>query len=99
MYIIENELLPAMTVQRGQHVPVVGCRTFFSRPISMFVFDILQIPSGCIQICSGSSASICTPLATGLCEVPAALRKLAWKMLPVFFPENEGSRFARNICA
>jgi len=27
----------------------------------MFVFDILQIPGGCIQICSGCIASTCTP--------------------------------------
>jgi hypothetical protein len=29
--------------------------------ISMFVFDILHIPSGCIQICSGCIAPTCTP--------------------------------------
>ena len=28
----------------------VGCRTDFSAPISVFVFDILRTPSGCIKI-------------------------------------------------
>jgi hypothetical protein len=38
----------------------------FSRLISMLVFDILQLPSGYIQICSGCSAATCILLATGL---------------------------------
>jgi hypothetical protein len=36
-----------------------------SRP-AMFVFDILQIPRGCLQICSGCTAPNCTPFFTGL---------------------------------
>jgi hypothetical protein len=32
---------------------VVGCLTVFNRLMSKFVFDVLQIPSECIQICSG----------------------------------------------
>jgi hypothetical protein len=31
-------------------VDVVGCRTILNRVISIFVFDILQIPSGCIAL-------------------------------------------------
>jgi hypothetical protein len=31
---------------------VLGCRTFFSELISIFVFNKMQIPSGCIQNCS-----------------------------------------------
>jgi len=34
--------------------------------ISMFVFDILQIPGGCRQIFSGCSVPTCTPLTMGL---------------------------------
>jgi hypothetical protein len=33
----------------------------FSGMISTFVFDVLRIPSGCIQICSGWIAPTCTP--------------------------------------
>jgi hypothetical protein len=47
----ENELFPTMAGQQRQHVDAIGCRTSFSGLISMFVFDILQIPGGCIQIC------------------------------------------------
>ena len=43
-----------------------GCDTFFSDLVSAFVFGILQIRSGCIQIFSGCNAPTCTPLATGL---------------------------------
>ena len=32
----------------------------------MFVFDILQIPTGCIQICSRCIAPTCNPLGTDL---------------------------------
>jgi hypothetical protein len=33
----------------------------------MFLFDILQIPSWCIQICKGHTASTCiAALATGM---------------------------------
>jgi len=61
--MFENELFPATVVQQRQYVDAVGCRTYSSGLISMFVVDILQIPAGCIQICSGY---ICTPLAIGL---------------------------------
>ena len=44
----------------------VGCRTFYDGLIDMFVFDILLIPSGGNQICSGFVVPTCTPLATGL---------------------------------
>jgi hypothetical protein len=52
----------SLVLQR-QHVDTVGCGTFFfnSWLIGMFVFDILQIPGGCIQICSGCTAPNCTP--------------------------------------
>jgi hypothetical protein len=46
-----------------------GCgrvRLFFSEPISMFAFNIMQIPSGSILICSGCITPSCTPLAAGL---------------------------------
>ena len=43
----ENELFPPTAIQQRQHADVVGCRAFFfSGLISMFVFDILQIPRG-----------------------------------------------------
>lgn len=32
------------------HTDVVECSMYFNRQISMFVFDTLQICSGCIQI-------------------------------------------------
>jgi hypothetical protein len=47
-------------------VDAVGHCTFVSRVISMFVFDILQICSRCIQICSGCIAPTHTSLAMGL---------------------------------
>lgn len=46
---------------------VVGCLTFLIWLIKMFVFDVLQTPTGCIQICSGCTETTCTPLAIGLC--------------------------------
>ena len=66
IYIFENELLPTTAVHLGQHLAVVRCRAFFSWMISIFVFDILQIPSGCIKFCSGRTAPTCTPMTTGL---------------------------------
>lgn len=41
-------------------------RFFFSGLISMFVFDILQIPSACSQIYCGCCAPNCAPLDMGL---------------------------------
>jgi hypothetical protein len=35
-----------MTVQQRQHADVTRCHMFFGRLSSMFVFDILQIPTG-----------------------------------------------------
>jgi len=58
--MFENELLPATAVQQRQCVDAVGCRTFSSALISMFVSHILQILAGCIQICSGFNASTTT---------------------------------------
>jgi hypothetical protein len=43
-------------MQQRQNLDAVGCRTIFSGLLSMFVFDILQIPDECIQICSGCKA-------------------------------------------
>jgi len=39
---------------------------FYSEPISMFVFNIMQIPCGSILICSGCITPTCTPVAAGL---------------------------------
>jgi hypothetical protein len=53
----------------------------FSGLISVFVFDISQIPRACIQIGSGSMAPTCTALATDL------------HIASVLFPAaNNGSR-------
>jgi hypothetical protein len=49
-YIFENALLPTTAVQQRQYVDRVRCRKLFSGLIIMFVFDILEIPSGCTQI-------------------------------------------------
>jgi len=51
---------------KRQHVDGVGCLTLFSGLVSMFVFDILQIPSGCIRICRRCIAPNCTHLAMGV---------------------------------
>ena len=53
-YIFENELFPSTVVQQGQRVDAVGCRRFF-RAVTKFVFRILQIRSGYIQISAGPS--------------------------------------------
>ena len=60
------KLFPTTAVQQRQHVDVVNCCKFFSRPIGVSVFDILQIHSGFSQICSGCIAFTCIPLATDL---------------------------------
>jgi len=57
---------PTMMVQQRQQANVLWRHTFLSRLISMFVLDILQIPSGCSLICSGCIAPSCTPLVTDL---------------------------------
>jgi hypothetical protein len=53
-FVFENELLPATAFQRRQHVIAVGLGSFFffSRLISLSVFDILQIRSLRTQIYS-----------------------------------------------
>jgi len=51
--LVENEIFTTTSVQHRQHGEAVGCATFFSGLISRYVFDILQIPSWCSQICSG----------------------------------------------
>jgi hypothetical protein len=61
--MFETELFPTTAVQQRQYVDAVGCPTYSSGLISIFVFDILQNPAGCIHICSGC---ICAPLAMGL---------------------------------
>jgi len=58
-------------VQQRKHVFVVGYITLFSGLMSMFAFDTLQIPSGCI-------APICIPLATGLAKELLCLT--GWKI-------------------
>ena len=64
--VSKNEFSPATMAEHGKHVEAVGCRTCFEGMIDMFVFYILLIPGGGIQICSGVIAPTCTPLATGL---------------------------------
>ena len=58
-------LFPTMAVQQQQHMDVVVCCTFFSRMISMFIFNILQFPSRYIQICMECIAPTCATRATG----------------------------------
>jgi hypothetical protein len=64
--VSNNEFFPATVVEHRTHVEAVGCRTFYDGLIDMFVFDILLIPSGGIQIYSGIIVPTCTPLAMGL---------------------------------
>lgn len=68
LYIIAQNILHMHSFENGcfqprrlkrQHVDAIGCCTFLSGPISMFVFDIVQIPSACI-------APICIPPGYGL---------------------------------
>jgi hypothetical protein len=42
---------------RGNTWDHAGCRMFFSGLISMYIFDILNIPSGYNHICSGCKQS------------------------------------------
>ena len=60
-----KSVVPKDGTSQTEHVDAVGCDTFYSELISMFVFGILQIPSRCIRICSGCIAPTCTPLAKG----------------------------------
>jgi hypothetical protein len=53
-----------------------GIARFYSRLISVFVFDILQIPSGCIQVCGGCVALICTLLVTDLLMLMTSPRRV-----------------------
>ena len=53
--------------QPHRHVDAVGCHKFLIWLTGKFVFDILQIPSGCIQICKGLTAPPCiAALATSM---------------------------------
>lgn len=52
-------------VQQRQHVGTTGCRTVFSALSSMFVFDILRLPCGCIQTCIGCIVASCIPPGYG----------------------------------
>jgi len=54
---------------KGQHVDGLGCRTLLSGLISMFAFNSLQIPNGCIRICRRCIAPNCTHLAMGLVKI------------------------------
>ena len=54
---------------KRQHVVWVGCLILLSGLISMLVFNILQIPSGCIRICRRCIAPNCKHLAMGLVNV------------------------------
>lgn len=54
---------------KRQHLYGVGCRMLLSGLISMFFFDVLQIPIGCICICRRCIAPNCTHLAMGLVKV------------------------------
>jgi len=47
--MFKNELFPTTAVQHRQDVDEEGRRTSFSGLINIFVFAILQIPSGCIR--------------------------------------------------
>jgi len=50
-----------MAVQQRQYVDAVRCRTFLSGSISMFVFDILQIPTGYTALATGLSSTHTRP--------------------------------------
>jgi hypothetical protein len=64
-HIFEKELFRTTAVQKKQNLDEAGCHVFGGL-ISTFVFDMLQIPSQCIQICDGCIAPTYTPLAMGL---------------------------------
>ena len=51
----------------------------FNGLISIFVFDILQIPSRCIQICRECIAPTCTLLAMDVCDVDLPSVTKIWK--------------------
>lgn len=52
--LFENELCPATAVQLRQLMDTVGCHTFYSSMISMFVFDILQLLVGASRFVMGA---------------------------------------------
>ena len=68
-------------VEHRKRVEAVGCRTFYDGLIDMFVFGILLIPSGGIQICSGVIAPTCTPLATGLNYGRIVVQNVSYRLL------------------
>jgi hypothetical protein len=59
--MFENEFLPLKLDQQRQNTDAVKCRTLFSALISMFVFDILKIPGGCITPLAPSQFPSCRP--------------------------------------
>ena len=54
-------MFPIAAVQHRSQVDPVGCDTLLSGQIREFVFDTVQIPSGCIQICSGAQCNPSLP--------------------------------------
>jgi hypothetical protein len=51
--IVLFQLFLTMGVQQSQHADAAGCHMFFSGLSNMFVFDILQIPSGYSPLAMG----------------------------------------------
>jgi hypothetical protein len=88
MNVPKNEFSPTTTVQQRNHVKAVGRRTFFVWLIGMFVFEILLISSGCIQICSGLIAPTCIPLATGLNYGHIMVQIVSYRGRPNSIPEQ-----------
>jgi hypothetical protein len=76
-------LFSRTAVQQRQDVDAVWCSTVFSRLISTFAFDTLQIPSKCIAICSECITHTCTFLVTDLGEIRTIYHQVA----------NNSSRF------
>ena len=54
----------------------------------MFVFGILQIPSGCVQVGSGCIAPTCTPLATGPILPTYSLRPILCRNISVYYTKQ-----------
>ena len=63
----KHRFLKMSCYQPQRHVDAVACHRFLIWLTCMFVFDILQISSWCIQICKGLTAPTCVAaLATGM---------------------------------
>jgi len=56
---VGDEFWPVTAVEQRQPVDAARCLTFVNGLVGLFIFDIPQIPSGSIRICS-----VC--VATGL---------------------------------